>query len=188
MSSYPVDNKHIFHFLPGSPSLLPGFRHDAGNSSRGLAFDPKSFRLYIWEGQSMVAGDVEIILTRLLGASEEPSIQQLTLYIPNKDRNGRQVKNFRRWIQKAQKVLTIIGRGSTAMPSADGTWLNPENDKVLREKTTILYTYIDPHGFEENVGLLREFLHGFGRETDQGEVVFEFDGRFFRVLEYDKQR
>jgi len=33
--------------------------------------------------------------------------------------------------------------------------------------------------------LLREFLHRFGRETNQGEVVFEFDGEFFRIREYD---
>lgn len=99
---------------------------------------------------------------------------------------GRQVKNLKSWIKKAQEVLTIIGRGSTAMPPADGTWLNPENDKIIWEKTTILYTYIDPDSFEENVGLLRDFLHMFGWKTNQGEVVFEFNGRFFRIRKYDQ--
>jgi len=31
---------------------------------------------------------VETSLVEIVGAEEEPSIQQLTLYIPNKDKNG----------------------------------------------------------------------------------------------------
>jgi hypothetical protein len=56
---------------------------------------------------------------------------------------------------------------------------------MLWEKTTIIYTYIYPDRFEKNLKLLREFLHRFGRETNQGEVVFEFAGEFFRIREYD---
>ena len=74
------------------------------------------------------------------------------------------------------------------MPAADGTWLNPENKELIQEKTTMIYTYIDPDRFEKNVGLLRKFLHGFGRESNQGEVVFEFDGKLYRIREYDKKR
>jgi len=74
------------------------------------------------------------------------------------------------------------------MPPADGTWLNPESKEIIWEKTTIMYTYVDPDSFEENVGLLRKFLHRFGRETNQGEVVFEFDGKFYRIRKYDQER
>lgn len=142
----------------------------------------------------MEGDSVEINLAKILGASEEPSIQQLTLYIPNKDKKGKEIKNLHKWIKEAQKVLTIIGGGSTTMPPADGTWLAPKGivdidklkDKdIIWEKTTILYTYIYPDRFEAKVDLLREFLHRFGRETNQGEVVFEFDGRFYRIREYD---
>jgi hypothetical protein len=128
---------------------------------------------------------VEVILAKLLGASEEASVQVLTLYIPNKDKNGKQIKNLTKWIKEAQKVMTAVGRGSTSMPPADGTWFNPENSEIIFEKTTIMYTYVDPDSFEENVGLLREFLHRFGKETNQGEVVFEFDGKFYRICKYD---
>ena len=80
------------------------------------------------------------------------------------------------------------------MPPADGTWLRKdvssieelEEDNVLRERTTLVYTYVDPDRFERNFAALREFLHRFGRETNQGEVVFEFDGEFFRVSKYDQ--
>ncbi len=136
----------------------------------------------------MLNDSVDVILAKLLGASEEPSAQVLTVYIPNKDKNGKQIKNLNRWIKEAQEVLTAIGGGSTSMPPADGTWMNPESNEIIREKTTIMYTYIDPDLFEENVGLLRKFLHRFGSETYQGEVVLEFDGKFYRIRKYNQER
>jgi hypothetical protein len=33
---------------------------------------------------------------------------------------------------------------------------------------------------------LRSFLHRMGRETRQGEVAFEFDGRFYRIRGFDE--
>ena len=74
--------------------------------------------------------------------------------------------------------------GSTALHPADGTWLNPESKEILWEKTTLIYTYIDADKFEKHLGELRKFLHRFGREANQGEVVFEFDGRFYRIRKY----
>ncbi len=74
------------------------------------------------------------------------------------------------------------------MPPADGTWMNPESNEIIWEKTTIMYTYIDPDLFEENVSLLREFLHRFGSETYQGEVAVEFDGKFYRIRKYNQER
>lgn len=136
----------------------------------------------------MLDDSIDVILAKLLGASEEPAVQVLTLYIPDKDKDGQRIKNLNRWIKEAQKVLTAIGRGSTSMPPADGTWLNPESKEIIWEKTTIMHTYIDPESFEENADLLREFLHRFGRETNQGEVVFEFDGKFYRIRRYDYGR
>lgn len=136
----------------------------------------------------MLDDSVDVILAKLLGASEESAVQILTLYIPDKDRGGKQIKNLNRWIKEAQKVLTAIGRGSTSMPPSDGTWLNPESNEIIGEKTTIIYTYIDPDGFEENADLLRKFLHRFGRQTNQGEVVFEFDGKFYRIRKYDQEK
>ncbi|MFQ6084336.1 MAG: hypothetical protein ACE5WD_13395 [Candidatus Aminicenantia bacterium] len=140
---------------------------------------------------------LKINLGKILGALEEPSTQQLALYIPDKDKDGKKIKHLHNWIKEAQKVLTLIGGGSTTMPPADGTWLRQEksidsidrlNDKdMLWEKTTVMYTYIYPARFVKNLKLLRKFLHKFGRETNQGEVVFEFDGQFFRIRKYDSK-
>ena len=136
----------------------------------------------------------EIDLAKILGTLRESSMQQLVLYIPNKDKNGKEIKHLQDWIREAQKILTIIGEGATTMPPAGGTWLREKSvtiidqlkDKdLLSEKTTLIYTYICADRFEKNLRLLREFLHRFGRETNQGEVVFEFDGKFYRIQRYD---
>ena len=137
---------------------------------------------------------LELDLGEILGAAEEASIQQLTLYIPSKDKNGGEIEDIGTWIREAREVLTVIGRGSTAMPPADGTWLRTDvksveelkEEDVLWEKTTLIYTYVDPDRLERSLGALRGFLHRFGRETNQGEVAFEFDGDFFRISKYDR--
>lgn len=139
---------------------------------------------------------VETDLTKIVGAEEEPSIQQLILYIPNKDKYGNEIEKLPGWIKEARKLLTIIGGGSTALPPADGSWLSPENkietisdlkdEDVIWEKTTIIYTFIKADSFLNNLKSLRKFLHRFGRETNQGEVVFEFDEKFYRILVFDE--
>jgi len=141
----------------------------------------------------MQADTKEIDLMKMLGASMPPSSQQFALYIPNKDKKGNKIRKLSKWIKEASLLLSLIGGGTTTMPPADGTWLKRDienieelrDEDLLREKTTIMYTYIIPDKFEKNLNSLREFLHRFGRETNQGEVVFEFGGEFFKIREYD---
>lgn len=71
------------------------------------------------------------------------------------------------------------------MPPADGAWLNPETDKRTREKVVLVYTFVDPDCFEQQLPSLRRFLHRLGRETNQGEVVCEFEGQLFKIRDYD---
>jgi len=51
--------------------------------------------------------------------------------------------------------------------------------------TRIIYTFIDPDRLAALLSRLREFLLRFGRETDQGEVKFEFDGWLWTIANYD---
>lgn len=67
----------------------------------------------------------------------------------------------------------------------DGAWLNSETSQLIREKVVLAYTYVDPDAFEATLPELRTFLHQLGRETDQGEVAFEFDDRLFKIRTYD---
>lgn len=127
---------------------------------------------------------MDIDLGKELGAKEQPSAQRLTLYIPNKDRVGAQVEQHEQWIHEAQELLTDIGGGTTAFPPVDGTWRKPDGS-TLWEQTRIVYTYIDPDKLTANMQRLRTFLHRFGRKTNQGEVVFEFNGWFWSIDTYD---
>jgi hypothetical protein len=53
-----------------------------------------------------------------------------------------------------------------------------------------VHTYVKPDRFLAHVAALREFLHRFGRETNQEVVVIELSGAegswFFRIKEYDE--
>ncbi len=145
-----------------------------------------------------MADDISIrvvSLSEAIGALEEPSVQQLTLYMPHKDKEGNPAENIHKWIKEAQRLLSIIGGGATTTPPADGAWLKRavdsiealKDEDIVWEKTTVIYAYIYPDRFEKNLKSLREFLHRFGRETNQGEVVFEFAGEFFRIRKYDSE-
>jgi hypothetical protein len=81
-----------------------------------------------------------------------------------------------------------MGRGVTIMPPAEGAWYDEENDRIVWEHPVLGYTYIVPEPFLQRLGELREFLHRMGRETNQGEVVCEFDGQFYRITSYDPRR
>lgn len=51
----------------------------------------------------------------------------------------------------------------------------------------LVYTYIKPDKFLKGLPELREFPHRLGRETNQGEIAVEFDGRFYRITEFDDE-
>lgn len=129
--------------------------------------------------------EFEVDLVEALGASEAVSVQVLTLYIPDKDRGGRELGTQRKWVLEAAELLAPMGGGVTIMPSAEGGWHDGENDRIIWEHPVLVYTYIKPEPFLERLGELREFLHRLGRETNQGEVVYEFDGQFYRVTSFD---
>jgi hypothetical protein len=123
-------------------------------------------------------------LGKELGATEEPLSQRLTLYIPNKDRLGGLIADHDTWTDQAQELLTETGNGTTAFPPVEGTWRKPDGSD-LWEQTKIVYTFVDPDKFAANMPRLRAFLHRFGRDANQGKVVFEFDGWFWSISIYD---
>lgn len=126
-----------------------------------------------------------IDLGGVLGADEGGSVQRLTLYVPSQDRDGVEFDPSP-WIEEALKLLSKIGGGATAMPPADGAWLDPDRDTLMREKVVLAYTFIDPDRLEAMLPELRRFLHRLGRETRQGEVVCEFEGVLFKIRDYDR--
>jgi hypothetical protein len=131
-------------------------------------------------------GEMEFDLVGALGA-EESSVQSFSIYIPNKDREGEEIGNQRRWVLEAIRILSEINGGATAMPPAEGAWLNDEND-IIWEKPIVVYSFIRPEAFAANLPRIREFLHRMGRETNQGEIACEFEGEFYRIRRFDRRR
>ena len=123
-------------------------------------------------------------LADLLGSDEAGSAETLTLYIPSCDRDGTPFDTAP-WVEEALRLLSTIGGGATAMPPADGAWLNPASGQLVREPVVLVYTFVRPEAFEAKVGEVREFLHRLGRNTGQGEVVCDFGGVLYRIWTYD---
>jgi len=121
---------------------------------------------------------IEVILAKLLGASEEPSVQVLTLYLPDKDKDGKPIKNLNKWITEAQKVLSAIGGGCTSMAPADGTWFNPENKNIVFEKTVIMYTYIDPDLLKKTLKFLENSCTGLAEKRTRVKLHLSLMGSF----------
>jgi hypothetical protein len=130
--------------------------------------------------------EMEFDLVEALGA-EESSVQSFSIYIPNKDREGEEIGNQRKWVLEAIRILSEINGGATAMPPAEGAWLNDEND-IIWEKPVVVYSFIRPEVFAANLPRIREFLHRMGRETNQGEIACEFEGEFYRIRRFDRRR
>ena len=129
--------------------------------------------------------DFDVDLADAFGASDVASDQVLTLYIPNKDREDQEFGTQRRWVTEAAELLAGIGGGVTIMPPVEGGWFDAENDRTIWERPVVVYTYVKPGPFLERLPDLRTFLHRLGRETNQGEVVVEFDNTFYRITSFD---
>jgi hypothetical protein len=125
-----------------------------------------------------------IDLVAALGTEEGVSTQCFTIYIPNKDRNGEEIGNQRKWVLEAIHLLAEVNGGATAMPPVEGAWLNDQGE-IIWESPVLVYSYIEPEALLKNLARLREFLHRLGRETNQGEIAVEFEDRFYRIRKFD---
>jgi hypothetical protein len=129
-------------------------------------------------------GASEVDLGAALGSDGGVSTQCFTVYIPNKDKVGQEIGNQRKWVLEAIRLLSEVNGGATAMPPVEGGWLN-EQGEIVWENPVLVYSFIRPEPFLGNLPRIREFLHRLGRETNQGEIAFEFDGRFYRIRNFD---
>lgn len=107
--------------------------------------------------------------------------QRFALYIPNKDRFGKEVTDQKKWIEKAVRLLSDICGGATQMPPVIGAWLNRETDELVIEEPVLVYSFIEPVAFEERLTEVKELIWDIGEQTDQGQMAFEYDGTFYLV-------
>src|SRR5438034_8349734 len=64
--------------------------------------------------------DQSIHLAEALGAGSGVAVQCFTVYIPNKDKNDREIGTQRRWVLDAIRLLSEINGGATAIPVGGG--------------------------------------------------------------------
>src|SRR5438874_1144111 len=110
----------------------------------------------------------DIDLVAALGSDPGVSTQCLSIYIPNKDRNGEEIGNQQKWVLEALHLLTEVNGGATAKPPVEGAWLNDEGE-IIWEHPVVVYSYLRSDAYIESLPRVREFLHRMGRETNQGE-------------------
>jgi hypothetical protein len=136
---------------------------------------------------NLMSADVDepLDLTEELGAV--PALHQvLVLFIPDRDRNGLELGDQRKWVLEAAQLLARIGGGVSIEPPIEGGWLDEERGgNIVWERPVRVFTYVRPECFQERLGELREFLHRIGRRTLQGEVAIEFAGQFCRIRSFD---
>jgi hypothetical protein len=123
-------------------------------------------------------------LAGALGAQDRYATQCFTIYIPNNDKNGKELGNQRKWILEALALLTELNGGATAMPPTEGVWGN-EHGELIWEHPVVVYSFIRVEAFQANLPRIREFLHRMGRETNQGGVAFEFQTEFYLIRDSD---
>jgi hypothetical protein len=127
---------------------------------------------------------LELDLATALGAEAAFATQCFTVYIPNKDLNDAEFGTQRRWVLDAIRLFSEINGGATAN-SVEGAW-RADDGRIIMEHPVIVYSYItNMDRFLANVPRIRNFLHQMGRETNRGEVAFEFDKQFFRIRKFD---
>jgi hypothetical protein len=131
--------------------------------------------------------DVSLDVAATFGVEADVSSPSFAIYVPNKDRHGVEIGSQRQWVLEALGLLGTVGGGATAMPPVEGVWLNAEVGEFVWENPVVVYSYIKPDEFLARLPKLRAFLHRLGRETKQGEIVFEFDGRLYRIRDFDTE-
>lgn len=117
-------------------------------------------------------------LAKRLGAEDGVSRpQKFALYLPDRDAHNQPVPNMGTWLDEAVTLMTDINGGCTRLPPSKGAWFNRTTTKTVIEDTVVVYSYLfEPEIFEDRFDEIVEFLHTYGRETNQDSVMAEFSG------------
>jgi hypothetical protein len=117
-------------------------------------------------------------LEELLQAHEARTSARIAIYLPNKDRNQEDI-DAEPYIMLGMRLMAEMNLGVTRMPVAQGMWIDEENQREVVEDTVVLYSFIRrPELFQSNFRRFVDFLHRFGRDCKQGEVLIEYSGPF----------
>lgn len=129
----------------------------------------------------------KVSIESVLGATYPKGSEQITIFIPEKDRNGKAI-NQKKWTDNTLGILGTLFRGATAFPPGKGVWRDDsKGGKLLFEKTVMVISYTTHSELMNKLKGLRKFLHRFGRETHQGEVGLIINDTYYGISTYDTQ-
>ena len=95
------------------------------------------------ESNGTGGSNIRIDVAAALGASTSVSTQCFTIYVPNKDRDGLEIGDQRKWVLEAIKLMTELNGGATAMPPTEGVWMN-ERGEFIWDDPVVVYSFIGP--------------------------------------------
>jgi hypothetical protein len=67
----------------------------------------------------------------LLGSEPEPNGVLFVLFIPSKDKDGKDLNDQPMWADAAGDLLAELFGGATIMPPARGKWFNEESKQII---------------------------------------------------------
>ena len=118
-----------------------------------------------------------------LRADQVSKPHHLTIYIPNKDANGRSI-NVNYWIAATTQLLAHKFGGVSLSPPNQGVWLNPETFELIEETTYKVCVFVERDDLLRHGSLLASHIKKFGRETGQGEVLVRLDEKLLRYTQF----
>ena len=74
--------------------------------------------------------------SKILGSELELGNVLFILFIPSKDKDGKDLKDSELWASAAGTKLTELFGGATEMPPAKGKWYNEESKKIIPESVS----------------------------------------------------
>jgi hypothetical protein len=77
----------------------------------------------------------------------------------------------------------VFGKGATAMPPADGAWLNPESRQLVLEHPIMVFCYVTEDQAADATLIKRvgDFCREMGKAMYQGEVALRIGGVFYFI-------
>jgi hypothetical protein len=121
-----------------------------------------------------------------LGASHSIFNYRFAIYLPNKNCYDEEIPDIEQWASEALYVLFTAAGGATRLAPAQGMWFNKDEGKVIYEITHVVYAFVDPVAFANNLPLVLDFIHRFGRETMQDTIAVEFGAKVHFIKTFDK--
>ena len=86
------------------------------------------------------------------------------------------------WVKETLNVLGTLFGGATAFPRGEGVWRDDaQGGKLLLDNPVVINCYTNEGLIEENLPVLRDFLHRMGREARQGAIGLVIDDDYFEI-------